>query len=64
LRLQMCVTRSPSGACSVRMRATELPTVPKPKMATDKDRPDGRGLARVGKCGATWVEEFKVLVCP
>ena len=34
LRLQMWLSRSPSGECSVRMRATELPTVPKPMMAT------------------------------
>src|SRR5215475_9420930 len=58
----MCVTRSPSGACSVRMRATELPTVPKPTIATDKLREGVRGLANAGKSGATWSEEFKVVV--
>ena len=34
LRLQMWLRCRPAGECSVRIRATELPTVPKPRMAT------------------------------
>src|SRR5215471_8793276 len=60
----MWVTRSPSRACSVRMRATELPTVPKPKIATDQDRVGVRGPASAGSSGATLIEGFKVVVGP
>ena len=38
LRLKTCVNSSPSGFDSDRMRATELPTVPNPKMATRSGR--------------------------
>src|SRR5439155_10120855 len=35
-RLQTCVSSSPPRAFSARIRATELPTVPKPRMAIRK----------------------------
>src|SRR6266567_857400 len=58
-RLQMWVRRKPAGGCSVRMRATELPTVPKPRMATFRDFCDCAELLRGGAGESSWVAGFK-----
>src|SRR5579864_2196079 len=62
LRLRMCVRRSPAGGCSVRIRATELPTVPKPTMATLRVRCEALRLPRVVDWGARSVTVFTILI--
>src|SRR5579864_6002088 len=50
----MCVMHNPAG-CSVRIRATELPTVPNPRMATSRVVPEARRVVREASLPGTVV---------